>query len=116
MWLEDALSKMKHAVKDYQMDWQATRFMLDGKMFAMIGENKEKEDIISLKVDPAYGDMLKQQYKDITSGYYLNKLHWISIRLEGSVPDDLMRMLISKSYHLVSQTLTKKRLEELDIS
>jgi predicted DNA-binding protein (MmcQ/YjbR family) len=112
--LVDSLTKMKHAVKDYQMEWQATRFTIDGKMFALIGENKEKIEIISLKTDPNDGQILRSLYPEITEGYYLNKLHWISIRLDGNLSDDIFHDLILKSYQLVYQSLSKKRQKELE--
>ena len=114
-WLIDQLSKMKYAAMDYQMDWQATRFTLDGKMFALIGENKEKKEIISLKTNPDDGQILISLYPEITEGYYLNKRHWISISLEGNLSDVLLQDLIFKSYQLVFQSLPKKRQKELDL-
>ena len=46
-------------------------------------------------------------------GYYCNKEHWSSIRLEGAVPDSLVRELIETSYRLVLSGLSKKKQREL---
>ena len=48
----------------------------------------------------SYG--LKQQYPDILPAYHMNKTHWITLRLEGDVPGDVVQMLIEMSYRLTA--------------
>ena len=113
LWIDEYCINKRGAVKDYQMDWEATRYLLDGKMFAMIGQNKEKKDIISLKLEPTYGQFLRKEYKDIVPGYYLNKEHWNSIDLNGDVEDTLLKELIDQSYLLILKSLTKAKQKEI---
>lgn len=68
---------------------------------------------ITLKLDPAEGDFLRQQYADIIPGYYMNKVHWNSIKAEGNVPDELLKEMLEKSYRLVLGGFSKKRQKEL---
>jgi len=116
LWIDEYCLNKKGIIKDYQMEWEATRYLLAGKMVAMIGQNKEKKDIISLKLDPVYGQFLRSEYKDIVPGYYLNKEHWNSIDLSGDLSDDLLRELIDQSYALIFKSLTKIKQKEIENS
>ncbi len=112
-WLNDYCLSLTGARKDYQTDWEATRYLIDNKMFLMVGENKEKKLIITLKLAPEFGYMMRQEYSDIIPGYYMNKEHWNSIYIDGAVPDDLLRDMVTKSHGLIFSSLTKKRQKEL---
>lgn len=69
-WLDEYCLAQVGATKEYKPEWDATRYMVDGKMFALWGGDKAGKPIITLKLDPVEGDMLRQQYKDIVPGYY----------------------------------------------
>lgn len=112
-WIDEFCLSMRGVSKDFKMEWEATRFLIRSKMFVMIGCNKEKEEIISLKLNPEYGLLLRSEYKDIQPGYYLNKDYWNSINLDGIVPDDLLKELIHQSYELVFHTFSKKQQEKI---
>lgn len=58
--------------REFKVEWNAGLYKLGGKMFAMIGHNKEGEEIISLKNKPEKNEALRAAYADITPGYYLN--------------------------------------------
>lgn len=68
---------------------------------------------ITLKLEPAEGDFLRQQYEDIVPGYYMDKTHWNSIKPDGVVPDDLLKDLLEKSYRLVLGGFSKKKQREI---
>ena len=55
------------------------------------------------------GDFLRRQYEDIIPGYYMNKVHWNSVKAEGNVPDALLREMLEKSYRLVLGSFSKKK-------
>jgi len=112
-WIDEYCLNKKGVSKDFKIEWEASRFMIDEKMFVMIGSDKAKTEIISLKLNPDYGLLLRSEYKDIKPGYYLNKDHWNSINLNGDVPDDLLKELIDQSYQLVLNGFSKKRQEEI---
>lgn len=107
-WIESYCLSLLGAEMDYKVEWSATRFMLCGKMFAMQGGDKAGKLILSLKLKPENGLALRETYPDIKPGYYLNKSHWNSVYLEGNVPDDVLKMMISESYDLIFASLTKK--------
>jgi len=79
-------------------------FKLGGKMFALVGLD-EATGSINLKVDPDDGVELRRQHPTITPGYHMNKRHWITVTLDGSVPDDLIDDLIETSYALIVSAL-----------
>ena len=70
-------------------------------------------DLLTLKLPPEESCFLREQYEDILPGYYCNKEHWSSIRLEGSVPDHLVRELMETSYRLVLAGLSQKKQREI---
>ncbi len=94
---------------DYQQEWKAYRFLLNGKMFAMIGQNKDGLDILTVKGYPEQNEQYRTMYESIVSGYYMNKEHWISIRLhEREVDDEFIHARLLDSYQLIFQKLPKK--------
>lgn len=112
-WLDEYSLQKPGAVKDYKDEWGAFRYMVGGKFFALLGGDKAGKPIVSLKLEPALGSMLREQHADIVPGYYLNKEHWNSVYLEGDTPDDVLRMMINESYRLVLSGLPKKTQREI---
>jgi predicted DNA-binding protein (MmcQ/YjbR family) len=83
-----------------------------GKMFALLSEGHD-HPTISLKVDPEEGELLRTTWDAIGPGYHLNKRHWVTITLDGSLPDDLLTELIQDSYALVVKGLPRAARESL---
>ena len=78
-----------------------------GKMFAMLSIEADGTARATLKCDPALAPALREQYPAVTPGYYMNKAHWNTIVLDGSVPDDEVGEWIAMSYDLVVAGLPK---------
>ena len=76
-----------------------------GKMFALT--DIELFQSINLKVDPEQGAELREQYSAVQPGYHMNKKHWITVQMDGSIPDKLLKQWIDHSYDLVVAGLTK---------
>jgi predicted DNA-binding protein (MmcQ/YjbR family) len=112
-WLDDYCRTKKGTEKDYKEEWEATRYMLKGKMFALQGGHKDGKAIITLKLDPSHGQLLRDEYADIIPGYYMNKEHWNSVYLDGKVPADLLREMIDESYELILASLSKKARQDI---
>ncbi|MCI5872429.1 MAG: MmcQ/YjbR family DNA-binding protein [Clostridiales bacterium] len=113
-WIDEFLLNKKGVTKDLQADWNWIRYQIGGKMFAAIClDENDAPYYITLKLDPAEGDFLRNQYEDIIPGYYMNKLHWNSIKADGEVPDELLKDLLDKSYELVLGGFSKKKQKEL---
>lgn len=103
------------ATHDYQTDWQADRYHVGGKMFAMIGGDSEGKPIITLKCEPNHAEELRETYEDIIPGYYMNKTHWNSIYLDADLSADLLERLIQHSYDLVFEKLPKKAQKQITL-
>ncbi len=63
-------------------------------------EGPGSADILNLKCDPMVSYGLFREYPDILPAYHMNKVHWITLRLEGDLPEDVVRTLIEMSFHL----------------
>ena len=113
-WLDETLLALPGCEKDFKAEWGWHRYQVGGKLFAATcapgPEHKVVggHEILSLKCDPQLSELLRSQYPDIVPGFYMDKRCWISILLDGSVPDDLLRKLCADSYSLVFSKLTKK--------
>jgi len=82
-------------------------FKVVGKIFSLTGlENIPAS--ANLKCDPEWAITLREEYEDIQPGYHMNKAHWNTVTLEGSLEDSLIKKLIDHSYDLVVQSLPKK--------
>lgn len=95
-------------------DWQAFNYTVGGKMFAILGKDKHKKPIISLKCNPEKSEELRREYEAINPGYYLNKTHWNSIYYnDDAMSTELISHLIDESYSLVFHSLPKKKQREV---
>lgn len=100
------LSK-KGVTEEYPFDEVTMVLKVMGKMFAATDINEFAS--INLKVDPEKGTELRERYPAIQPGYHMNKKHWITIFIDGSLPDKFLNSLIDDSYALVVSGLPKKR-------
>ena len=113
-WMDDYLLQKRSVTKDLQMQWNWVRYQIGGKMFAAIClDNEKKPYYINLKADPEEAEFLRSQYKDIIPGYYSDKRNWISINPDGKVPDELLKELLEKAYHLMLRGFSKKQQREI---
>ncbi len=87
-------------------------YKVGGKMFAAT-QPDEVPSRMNLKCDPDRAISLRDQHEGILPGYHMNKKHWNTIVLDGSVPADLVRTMIEESYELVVAGMTRRQREEL---
>ena len=87
-------------------------FKVVGKMFALVAWRQHPLRI-SLKCEPPLAEMLRTTYRAVQPGYHLNKRHWNTVILDGSVPADEVAEMIDRSYRLVVKGLTKAARETL---
>lgn len=108
-WILEMARKHKGADVYYKDEWGAYVFFVGGKMFGMLGEDKEDNPILSLKGLPEDNEVNRDMFSFVKPGYYLNKTHWISILLETKDLDrQWIASLIESSYTLVFKKLPKK--------
>ena len=81
-------------------------YKVAGKIFALAVPD-DFPARINLKCDPERALALRDEYESITPGYHMNKRHWNTLILDGSLPSKLVRDLIDHSYNLVVGSLPK---------
>jgi predicted DNA-binding protein (MmcQ/YjbR family) len=96
------------SVEEYPFGDGVMVFKVAGRIFAMVPLG-ESPGSVSLKCDPARATALRARYAAVTAGYHLNKRHWNTVTLDGSLPDDELWELIDHSYDLVVARLPKAR-------
>ena len=113
-WLYDYLAAKPGATSDFKAEWGWTRYMLDGKLFAAVCKNEAGEDyIVTLKLEPTEGELLRATFPSVFPGYYMDKRHWNSVYLDGTLPEYILRDVCEKSYRLILAKLPKKRRREI---
>ena len=100
------------SVEDYPFGDGVAVFKVAGRMFALVSLGPPPGSI-SFKCDPDLADGLRARYAAITPGYHLNKRHWNTVVLDGSVPDEELLELIDHSYELVVTRLSRAQRNEL---
>ena len=81
-------------------------FKVAGKMFAL-SALRGRPLKVSLKCEPELAEALRLSYPAIQPGYHLNKRHWNTVTLDGSLPDRLVRDMLEDSYDLVVEGLPR---------
>lgn len=110
-------------VKAYMMAKKATEetfpfgpdtavYKVMGKMYALLPNDDPLR--LSLKCDPDLAEVLRENYDAVKPGYHLNKRHWNTVAIDGSIPDDEIEEMIDESYRLVVSKMTKKDQKLLD--
>lgn len=88
-------------------------FRVAGKIFAIAP--LDHFVTINLKCDPERAVELRERHEGIIPGWHMNKRHWNTVDVTGSVPHRLLLELIDHSYELVRETLPKMVRESLKV-
>nr|WP_294939246.1 MmcQ/YjbR family DNA-binding protein [uncultured Flavobacterium sp.] len=114
IYYEYCLAK-KGVTEHFPFDEETLVFKVGGKIFALSSLRGWENGTPSanLKCDPERALELRGQYDDIHPGYHMNKVHWNTVKINGSVPDSFVKELIDHSYDLVFKSLTKKQQQEI---
>jgi len=98
---------MKGVTEEFPFGKETLVYKVMGKMFALT--DVDDFSSINLKVDPERGVELREKYDAVKPGYHMNKKHWITVLMDGSVPDKLILQWILNSYAMVASSLTKSQ-------
>lgn len=96
-------SQLPGAVLTFPFGEQTAVYRVGGKIFALTGVDRATS--INLKAEPAEVTGLVETYDAIERGYHMNKKHWITVQLDGSLPAGLVEELIADSYDLIVDKL-----------
>lgn len=103
---------MPHAEETQPFGPDALVYKVAGKMFALTVP-EDYPPRINLKCDPERALELRDEYAAILPGYHMNKRHWNTVVLDGSLPSSLVRELVQHSYDLVVAGLPARTRREL---
>ncbi|MBV9848642.1 MAG: MmcQ/YjbR family DNA-binding protein [Armatimonadetes bacterium] len=106
------LASKTGATEEYPFDPQTLVFKVGGRMFALVALDEEPPRV-TLKCDPMEAKALRDAHAAVRPGYHMNKAHWNTVALDGSIADDQIQEMMDDSYALVVQTLKKAEREQL---
>ena len=110
--LRSACLAFAGASEEFPFSPESSVFKVAGKMFALSPLHAQPLRV-SLKCEPDLAVQLRASYPAITGGYHLDKRHWNTVVVDGSVPDDLLHQMLEDSYDLVVAGLPKAQRERL---
>lgn len=88
-------------------------YKVGGKLFALTNPDDVPPEV-NLKCDPDRAIELRDRYEAVRPGYHMNKQHWNTVVLDGSLPDALVIELVDHSYDLVFKGLSRAVREGLE--
>jgi predicted DNA-binding protein (MmcQ/YjbR family) len=105
--LRDHLLTFPGSEETFPFGPETSVFKVGGKMFAASRLSAD-ELRISLKCEPALAERLREAHAQVTPGYHLNKRHWNTIIIDGSLPERMIEDMIEDSYDLVVSHLPQR--------
>lgn len=103
---EYCLSK-KAVTEDFPFGETTLVFRVKDKIFLLVALDAEPLQF-NAKCDPDSAIELREAYDAITPGYHMNKKHWNTVVVDGSISSGLIKEMIDDSYDLIVQSLPKK--------
>ena len=73
------------ATEDFPFDPDVAVMKICGKMFATLSSNDGVAQT-NLKCDPQEALLLRDLFDSVIHGYHMNKRHWNTVILDGSIP------------------------------
>ena len=106
--LRDHCLSFSGAEETFAFGPETSVFKVAGKMFALsqLGADSLR---VSLKCEPELAVDLRRTYAAIRPGYHLNKRHWNTVIIDGSLSDDAIRDMVEDSYDLIVSKLPRAR-------
>jgi predicted DNA-binding protein (MmcQ/YjbR family) len=109
--LRDYCLTLKGVTEEFPFDETTLVFKVIGKIFCIT--DLHDKFAVALKNEPEKNIELREEYPSVKPGYHLNKVHWNTIEIDGSIPDDVIKNLIDESYDLVVLKLKKDEKQKL---
>ena len=106
--LRDLCLSFPGAAETFPFGPETSVFRVAGKMFALSALARSPLSV-SLKCEPAVAEQLREMHSAVLPGYHLNKRHWNTVILDGSLPDRMVRDMVEDSYDLVVSALSASR-------
>jgi predicted DNA-binding protein (MmcQ/YjbR family) len=105
--------KKKGVTEEFPFDEDTLVFKVAGKIF-LLASLESIPLQINLKCEPEKAINLREEYESLQPGYHMNKKHWNSIIIDGTVPSQKLFEWIDDSYSLVISGLNKSERKIFD--
>ena len=97
------------AIEDFPFGPDVMVFRIRSKMFATLAFGNDNQYYwMNLKCDPQEALMLRDIFDAVIPGYHMNKQHWNTIILNGSIPNGEIERMIDNSFMLIVNKMSKK--------
>jgi predicted DNA-binding protein (MmcQ/YjbR family) len=100
------------AIEDFPFGSETSVFKVEGKMFALSALGSRPLQV-SVKCEPDLAEQLRAAHDAIAPGYHLNKRHWNTITIDGSLSDAMVGDMVEDSYDLVVAAMPRRLREGL---
>ena len=92
--------------ESFPFDEATLVFKVAGKMFLLT----DLVDAFSMNIKntPEKVIELKEQFPGVLPGYHMNKIHWVTVMIDGTIPDALLKQWIDESYSLIVSGFSRK--------
>ena len=92
--------------ESFPFDESTLVFKVAGKMFLLT----DLVDAFSMNIKntPEKVIELKEQYPSVLPGYHMNKIHWVTVMIDGTITDNLLKQWIDESYDLIVAGFSRK--------
>lgn len=102
--LRDLCLAFRGSAETFPFGFETSVFKVWGKMFAL-SRLSQQPLRVSLKCEPLLAQELRAAHPAVLPGYHLNKRHWNTVIIDGSLPTNMIRDMIEDSYDLVVSKL-----------
>ena len=111
--LRDYCLKLPGVTEELPFGPDTLVFKVKGKVFLLTPMDSASHQF-NAKCDPEKAEELRADFSEVLPGYHMNKKHWNTIQVTGSIPSDLLFEWVKDSYDLVARSLTKAAKQELE--
>ena len=113
--LSEIAARLPGSVEEQPFGPQVDVFKVAGRIFAILSPD-ERPERISLKCEPSLALDLRDRYDAVRPGYHLNKVHWNTVDLDGSIDDDELTAMLMHSYDRVVASLTRAQRAQIGLA
>ena len=105
--LREYCLKKKYTEESFPFGELTLVFKVMGKMFLLVGLESSPLRF-NVKCDPEEVEELRERYEAVQPGYHMNKKHWNTVIVDGTIPESILKKMIDESYRLVIESLPGK--------
>lgn len=108
------LLQRPEALEDFPFGPDVYVYKIRSKMFALLVDD-DRGARMNLKCDPDEALFLRDTFEAVIPGYHMNKTHWNTVLLDGSIPRGELERMVDRSYGLVVKSLKKAERTALEV-